>query len=141
MNVTTKILMTFTYKQFAKFLELRTDQAAQLEIRLVANQCQNLLYNLFFLTHGISTQGDIQKYMRQNFVNRALQNEAMLNHSSGVNDQEYLESLKIDEEEDYISTELVQNPETSMKSLEINSIEDAEQYLKQNEEFKKLKED
>ena len=141
MNVTTKILMTFTYKQFAKFLELRTDQAAQLEIRLVANQCQNLLYNLFFLTHGVSTQGDIHTYMRQTFVNKALQNEAMLNHSSGINDQEYLESLKIDEEEDYISTEIVQNPENDMKSLEINSIEDAERYLKQNEEFKKLKED
>ena len=42
-NVTTRLIMTFTYSNFAKFLQLRLDKAAQKEIREVAEESVELV--------------------------------------------------------------------------------------------------
>jgi hypothetical protein len=52
------------------------------------------------------------------------------------------ESLKVDEEDDNISTEIVEVETDTrledMKAVDINSVEDAEKYLKKSEEMKNL---
>ena len=45
MNVKTKIMMTFNYWNYAKFLALRLDKAAQLEIRRVAKDSANHIFS------------------------------------------------------------------------------------------------
>lgn len=45
MNVKTKLMMTFTYWNFAKFLSLRLDKAAQLEIRLMAKEAADKVFD------------------------------------------------------------------------------------------------
>ena len=45
MNVTTKIMMTFTYSQLAHFLELRSGKAAQKEIRLLTDDIKMVLHD------------------------------------------------------------------------------------------------
>lgn len=44
MNVTTKLLVTFSYFNFAKFLDLRLDKAAQLEIRRTAAEAASQVF-------------------------------------------------------------------------------------------------
>jgi hypothetical protein len=52
------------------------------------------------------------------------------------------ENLKVDEEDDNISTEVVEVETDTrledMKAVDINSVEDAEKYLKKSEEMKNL---
>lgn len=145
MNVTTKIMMTFTYKQLAKFLELRLDKAAQLEIRNLAFEVQNLIYKKFYAStedEFISTAEQINEFMRQVFINPILEPQALSNRKES--DDEYstlMQNFKSDEEEDYISTNEVQSNPEDIRSLDINSLEGAEKYLQINEEFKNLKED
>ena len=43
MNVTTKLMMTFTYKQALQFIELRSSKGAQFEVRLVAEEMKSHL--------------------------------------------------------------------------------------------------
>lgn len=42
-NITTKLMMTMTYKNFAAFLKLRLDKAAQKEIRMLAEECSTVI--------------------------------------------------------------------------------------------------
>ena len=132
LGVTTKIMMTFTYKQYSKFLELRTDKAAQLEIRNLANHTINLINNHPSAKFIFDASKDDPKKF---FVNECL---------SVISSQEQKMAVGIDEEVNIIDTddESVQpsvelKPE-DMKSLDIKNVEDAERYLKQSEEMKSL---
>ena len=148
MNVTTKLIMTFTYAQFAKFYELRSSPGAQYEIQLLADQCRmhicNLPDNIFF-GYGSIFESFIVDALLSNAYRASGQHEERLE----VIENEYnkfldtaRKEIKIDEEDNNISTEVEEyetptKPE-DIKALNINSIEDAEAYLKMNEDMKKL---
>lgn len=130
LGATTKIIMTFTYKQLAKFLELRTSKGAQLEIRLLAQQCIDHLSNT-----NLIFQENFQFYKDCSLLSRAVRRTELelseeFNKLIRVREQ----IVGIDEAMDNISTQ--ENNE--MQSLEINNVKDAEKYLKQNEELNKL---
>ena len=142
----TTILMTFTYKQFAKFLELRTSKEAQLEIRCLANQTQNLFYERFqehlYENHlnRIRDSEKIKDIVTHSLISVALSYESLSNFNTELDDN----FIKIDEETDNISTEIkevVPTKAEDIKSLDIDTLEDAESYLKQSEELSNLRED
>ena len=156
MNVTTKIMMTFTYKTFAKFYQLRSEKGAQLEIRLLAEQCKKLFlensknacektdfddrfiydnttYRAFFLINDYNNRLEGGNGIYEDFL-ESLGKE--------VKKPKEDENLEVDEEYNNISTEVVEVETDTrledMKSVDINSVEDAERYLKKSEEMKNL---
>lgn len=151
MNVTTKIIMTFTYKQFAKFYELRSADGAQFEIRLLADQCRTYICNLENCSmFGYGAMFDT--YINDALLPRAYRststNEKVLKGLDSIEEEyqkyfdQVVQKVEIDETDNNISTE-VEEVETrttpeDIKSLDINSVEDAEKYLKMNEDMKKL---
>ena len=130
LGVTTKIMMTFTYKQLAKFLELRTSKGAQLEIRLLAQQCIEHLNNI-----NIIFQQNFQLYKDCSLLSRAIR-RTELELSEEFNKLIPIKGrvVGIDDTMDNISTQ----EDNEMQSLEIKDVKDAEKYLKQNEELNKL---
>lgn len=132
LGVTTKIMMTFTYKQYSKFLELRTDKAAQLEIRKLANHTIDLISNhpsAKFIFD--SSKDDPKKF----FVNECLNTLSAQEQKMAVRIDEEVNIIDTDDENVQPSVEL--KPE-DMRSLDIKNVEDAERYLKQSEEMKSL---
>lgn len=130
LGVTTRIMMTFTYKQLAKFLELRSSKEAQLEIRLLAESCCYLLSKVHPLFRN-----NLQLFKDCILLSRAVR-RTELELSEEFNKLVPLnqERIEIDDTMDNISTQ--ENNE--MQSLEIKDVKDAEKYLKQNEELNKL---
>ena len=70
MNVTTKLMMTFTYKQAAQFIDLRSSKGAQFEVRLVAEEMKkHLLVNKDVYNQAVrsmkpvATTEDIDNYI------------------------------------------------------------------------------
>ena len=149
MNVTTKIIMTFTYEQLAKFYELRSAKGAQYEIQLLADQCKMHLCNL--PDNSFFGYGDIfGAYIEDALLPAGYRiNEDKHVEMLNVIDAEYekyfktsSKKVKIDEEDNNISTEVeeyeVPTKPEDIKALDIHTIEDAEAYLKMNEDMKNL---
>ena len=132
LGVTTKIIMTFTYKQYSKFLELRTDKAAQLEIRNLANHTINLISNHPSAKFIFDASKDDPKKF---FVNECANTISSQEQKMAVGIDEEVNIIDTDDENVQPSVEL--KPE-DMKSLDIKNVEDAERYLKQSEEMKSL---
>ena len=113
MNVKTTLMMTFTYWNFAKFLDLRLDKAAQLEIRRMALCAAGLVFDY---------NDDIEV---KDFINTVNEN--------GYKDHQTLPVLPEDVDE------LLEEKE-EIKPMKINP-ENAGELIKKNEELKKIKED
>ena len=113
MNVKTTLMMTFTYWNFAKFLDLRLDKAAQLEIRRMALCAAGLVFDC---------SDDIEVNDFINIVNE-----------NGHKDHQTLPILPEDVDE------LLEEKE-EIKPMKINP-ENAGELIKKNEELKKIKED
>ena len=122
LGVTTKILMTFTYRQYAQFLNLRLDLHAQREIRHLAAKTVELKDGKF--NH---------EELYSNFIDPLIEYESKI---------DLHQKIKVDDDLDNINTQEIftqdNSKEEEIKSLEINSIEDAEKYLRANEEMKNL---
>lgn len=111
MNVKTTIMMTFTYWNFAKFLDLRLDKAAQLEIRRMSKCAANLIFN---------NENEIKSFI--NVVNEY-----------GYKDHQTLPIVP-DDIDDLI------DEKSEITSMNITP-ENAENLIKENEELKKIKEE
>lgn len=132
LGVSTKIIMTFTYKQFMKFLDLRLANSAQHEIRVLALECASHMNNNFDLSSKLSLL--LKKYA---ITPKALRNDLLLNSSDGEVLKEWIHQIEIDEIDDTISEEPVQqNLELNIKPISINTIEDAERYLQESSKEK-----
>lgn len=116
MNVKTTLMMTFTYWNFAKFLDLRLDKAAQLEIRQVAKCASDLVFD----------HTDYPEDMVKDFIDVV--------NLNGYKDHRY--SLILPEDVD----ELIEEKKEEIRPMQINP-EIAGELIKKNEELKKIKED
>ena len=112
MNVITQVMMTFTYQNYAKFLKLRLDKAAQQEIRSVAEESSSLIFD--------PDSSKIQDFIEYNIALEAL------------NPQYKEEESKILEQYKEIDEDVPEN-------LDISSIEDAKNLLEKSERFSKIK--
>lgn len=113
MNVKTTLMMTFTYWNFAKFLDLRLDKAAQLEIRRMAKCAAGLVFDC-------SDNIEIDDFIKT--VNE-----------NGYKDHQTIPILPEDIDE-------VLEEKEEIKPMKINP-ENAGELIKKNEELKKIKED
>lgn len=115
MNVKTKLMMTFTIWGLIKFLELRMDSHAQWEIQRVANHVykfypyKDYWYNQYFQPEAISKRESEEFKVNNNYEDNSIVDE--------------------DQGEKF---------ESNPTPIEINSVEDAEKYMKENEALKKL---
>lgn len=153
MNVTTKIMMTFTMKSFAQFYNLRSEKGAQLEIRLVSEQLKDLVIEA--TKDPIIKEKFFDMFINDNVKYRAKFNLSdydimVQNNGEGSYDQFFKAHnievkssiIEVDEDDDKIETEIIEKETDTkledMSSVDINSIEDAEKYLKKSEEMKNL---
>lgn len=111
MNVKTTIMMTFTYWNFAKFLDLRLDKAAQLEIRRMAKCAADLIFD---------NENEIQSFI--NTVNEY-----------GYKDHQALPIMPEDIDD-------LIDEKSEISSMNI-TLENAEKLIRENEELKKIKEE
>lgn len=112
-NVKTKLMMTMTYENFAYFLKLRLDTAAQKEIRNAAEECANLVVS------------DIE-----NFINYVIDPFFLVkNDGKDLFLEEYLIN-QVDEEEVV--------PYEDPTPMDISSQEKAQELLDQQEKYKKF---
>ena len=116
MNVKTKLMMTFTLWGLVKFLELRMDSHAQWEIRRVAEE----IYTRFGY--------------KESWYAKYFQHESLIKRESFELNNNYEENSIVDEDQG-------EKFESNPVPIEINSVEDAEKYIKQNDAFKKLEEE
>lgn len=111
MNVTTKLMMTFTYKQAAQFIDLRSSKGAQFEVRLVAEEMKkHLLTNRDVYNHAvrsmkpIATTEDIDNYIAiDDDIQTTIEEMKPLDISSPESAKAYMEAheeLKKIKEED-----------------------------------------
>ena len=114
MNVTTQLMMTFTYENFGKFLLLRMDKAAQKEIRLVAEEAAS------FIVDGDELG---------NFINVSTQYRSKYFDTIPV--------FKPDAEDDDID-DLISEKVEDIKPMIINSTDDAKELIERSEQYKKL---
>ena len=131
----TKVMMTFTNRQLEHFIKLRAAKDAQLEIRNIANEMSGYT--------GILTDDNAKVFGvyddKPNY--KALRYR---NKNSNIEEGNEDQKIKIDEEADNIETQeeeiqpLVPTKAEDIKSLDINTVEDAERYLRESEELKKL---
>ena len=112
MNVTTKLMMTFTYSQLFHFYKIRSEKGAQKEVQLVAEELRSFIDKTID-TSSITSIDDLI--------------EACLAYRSSANLKKY-ELQSVDE------TEIVDE----IKPIKIDSLKDAEDYMKANEEYKNL---
>ena len=112
-NVTTQLMMTFTYWQYAHFLYFRLEKGAQKEIR---ENCAD--ESSWFLFNDSDT--------RQKFIDLCMEN-----NTTSI-EQELLDTIS---EED-VDEELT---EEEIKSLEINNEDDAKKLIEESERLSKLK--
>ena len=113
MNVKTTIMMTFTYWNFAKFLDLRLDKAAQLEIRRMAKCAASLVFDC---------SDDIEV---NDFIKTVNENGYKDHQTTPILPEDIDEILEEKEE---------------IKPMQINP-DNAGELIKKNEELKKIKED
>ena len=119
-NVTTQLLMTMTYTNLAKFLQLRMHPSAQKEIRLVANEVAEKIIK--------EDETHTQEEKRDNFINYAITpKRSLLGNKEKVEDP-LMNEVEVDKVDDEITT----NPEP----ININTLEEAGNLIKQNEELK-----
>lgn len=113
MNVKTTLMMTFNYWNFAKFLDLRLDKAAQLEIRRVARCAAGLVFDC---------SDDLEV---RDFINTVNEN--------GFKDHQTTPILPEDVDE-------LLEEKQEIEPMKINP-ENAGELIKKNEELKKLEKD
>lgn len=113
MNVTTKLMMTFTYKQLAHFCKVRGEAGAQKEIRLISKELSSVILN----NTPFGTVNEFYDYCLT---------------WDAINFRNSSEDIDVD---DGIG-EVVED----IKPLNINSVDEAEEYMKKNEEYKNLSE-
>jgi len=111
-NVTTQLLMTMTYTNWAKFLLLRCHPAAQKEIRLAANETMELV---------IHNEDDRQKFI-----------EYASDPRRGTIPKKITDPLMFEVDLDKVDEEVVTNPEP----MKMDSLEDAGKLIQQNENLK-----
>jgi hypothetical protein len=111
-NVTTQLLMTMTYTNWAKFLQLRCHPAAQKEIRLAANETMDLV---------IHNEGD-----REKFINYAS------DPRRGTIPKSVQDPLMFEVDIDKVDEEVVTNPEP----IKVDTLEEAGKLIQQNENLK-----
>lgn len=130
-NVKTKLMMTFTYDHFCKFLKLRLDSHAQTEIRLLA-QCA-----------ASSILKDIEKISEYVGITDGMFNENQPNNSMLLmNFIDYIckyNSLVLKNSDNIIESENIDDEEIS--SLDIDNDKKAEEILNKSEKFSKLSDD
>lgn len=90
MNVKTKIMMTFSYWNYAKFLDLRLDAATQLEIRRVARDSANHIFN-----NGKELNKFIEDASVYGYQDREVTD---IDDSYAVNEEENIKSMNIKDE-------------------------------------------
>lgn len=111
MNVTTKLMMTFTYKQAAQFIDLRSSKGAQFEVRLVAEEMKkHLLTNKDVYNQAVrsmkpvATTEDIDNYIAiDDDIQTTIEEMKPLDISSPESAKAYMEAheeLKKIKEED-----------------------------------------
>ena len=111
MNVTTKLMMTFTYKQALQFIELRSSKGAQFEVRLVAEEMKNHL----------SRNESVYKYATKSI--------------------QPIATIEDDEDEYIPIDDDIQTSIEEMKALDITTPESAKAYMETHDELKKIKEE
>lgn len=111
-NVTTQLLMTMTYTNWAKFLQLRCHSSAQKEIRLAANETMDLV---------IHNDED-----REKFINYAA------DARRGDIPKKDTDPLMFEVDIDNVDEEVVVNPEP----IKVDNLEDAGKLIQQNENLK-----
>lgn len=90
MNVKTKIMMTFTYWTFGKFLSLRLNKAAQLEIRKMAAEAAH---------HIFTSDDDIEQFISEVNKYGFKESEEIIPVVDEITyDKESIDLLKIDDE-------------------------------------------
>lgn len=116
MNVTTQLMMTFTYENFGKFLLLRLDKAAQKEIRLVAEEAASFI---------VDSEEELDNFIKVSTQYRS----------------KYFDTIPVfkDTEEDSENVdELISETVEEIKPLNINSTEEAKELIERSEQYKKL---
>lgn len=106
MNVKTRMMMTFSYWNYAKFLQLRLDKAAQLEIRKVAKDSANHLFD----TKDKIVEF-INKATKYGFKDREVTN---IDDSDIVNDENSIKPMNISDEK---NAEKIMNLNDDYKKL------------------------
>lgn len=126
LGVSTKIIMTFTYKQFMKFLDLRLDNSAQHEIRTLAFESMIHFKDKFNLDSKVSYL--LKKYA---IMPKAIRDDSMRESDDYIYIKEWVHQIEIDETSDTISEEPIGKKDESIniKPTSINTLEDAEKYF------------
>lgn len=118
-NVKTKLMMTMTYENYAYFLKLRLDKAAQKEIRNVAEESVELTMDPFRLE-------DFIEYLTNPFFSRKEElMDPLMKH--------YSDSTQVDEEE------VVEYKEPSL--MNIDSQDKAQELLDQQEKYNQMEDE
>lgn len=119
MNVSTKLMMTFTYRQALQFIGLRSSKGAQYEIRLVAEEMKSYIEERFFIER----------------LDFSIQYPAFIRDliPKTDNSSTSIDSDKVDDD--------IQTTMEEMKPLNISTPESAKAYMETHEEFKKIKEE
>lgn len=117
MNVKTKLMMTFSYWNYAKFLKLRLNKAAQLEIRRVARESAD---HVFTLADDVSEYALDQDDKIKKFIEEA--------DKFGYEDREV---TNIDDSN-------IVKEEESIKPMDIKTEKNAEKIINLNEDYKRL---
>lgn len=123
MNANIKSMMTFTYKQLAHFIDIRSEKAAQTEVRKVTDEIMDAIAPTLVFTAKLITP----------FTKDAL--TYICDYEPSDNDSYNEQSITSYDE----ATDEELKPE-DMKAIKIDSIEQSEQILKKAEEYGKIKE-
>jgi thymidylate synthase ThyX len=109
-----------TYINLAKFLQLRMHPSAQKEIRLVANEVAEKIIK--------EDETHTQEERRDIFINYAITPKRSLLGNKENTEDPLMNEVEVDKVEDEVTT----NPEP----ININTLEEAGNLIKQNEELK-----
>ena len=127
MNVSTKLIMTFTYKNLAYFLNLRSNKSAQTEVRLLSDSIKEYIESKFpdFIEYNTEIYYNLSKQKNEeDYDNKYYYQETTIEES---NNNESVDEIIEDSEEE------VKEPETSKsnpESINIDSIDDAKEYMR-----------
>ena len=119
MNVTTKLMMTFNYKNLIQFIDLRMSPGAQYEVRLVAQEMKK---------HLESVSDD--------YSNLPITTPAAIATEELV-EESVTEAHALEMDAD----EVIETTLEDMKPLDIKSEEGAKAYIEAHEELLKIKEE
>ena len=136
MNVTTKVMMTFTIEQLAHFIDIRSHKAAQKEVQLVTETLIKCLIDELEYNFNIndSEEDEFPDILsRILFISLTPNNKDIANR---YNADRIFFAETTRPEDNGIDEDL--GEETEITELEIKDIKDAEAVLKKAEEYKEL---